>query len=288
MLTARSPSRYRGAVTAFQPGGRAPAPAPLDLVQDFVNTEIPEWAQDDIASPAALARRGCGGEACSSAGAACRRASAFVRARALRVVPARARAREHDRARRLRRGRVAVPIDATLGAPPVRGSRSDDGGEPRLVPAGDGVDRGARDDRRRSRSDAERDGTWARFKACRKEQLRLGLLRPLPQPLLELVLDDDLRQPDEDGRLPPPDGRRGEGGGLRRSRSPGGGCGAARRARCSRRPGSPSARPCSSACSPARRSRRIAASLRRSSGSRPPRARCGPCGSASPVGADQA
>ena len=38
----------------FQPGGRAPAPAPLDLVQDFVNTEIPDFNQDDIATPAAL------------------------------------------------------------------------------------------------------------------------------------------------------------------------------------------------------------------------------------------
>ena len=39
----------------FQPAGRAAAPAPLDLVQDFVNTEIPEWARDDIATPELLA-----------------------------------------------------------------------------------------------------------------------------------------------------------------------------------------------------------------------------------------
>ena len=38
----------------FQPGGRAPAPPPLDLVQDFVNTEIPEWARDDLATPTQL------------------------------------------------------------------------------------------------------------------------------------------------------------------------------------------------------------------------------------------
>ena len=38
----------------FQPAGRAPAPPPLDLVQDFVNTEIPEWERDDIATPAEL------------------------------------------------------------------------------------------------------------------------------------------------------------------------------------------------------------------------------------------
>jgi predicted RNA-binding Zn ribbon-like protein len=39
----------------FQPGGRAPAPPPLDLVQDFVNTEIPDWHRDDIATAGALA-----------------------------------------------------------------------------------------------------------------------------------------------------------------------------------------------------------------------------------------
>jgi predicted RNA-binding Zn ribbon-like protein len=38
----------------FQPGGRAPAPAPLDLVQDFVNTEIPDFAHDELATPAEL------------------------------------------------------------------------------------------------------------------------------------------------------------------------------------------------------------------------------------------
>ena len=39
----------------FQPAGRSPAPAPLDLVQDFVNTEIPVWAIDEIGTPEALA-----------------------------------------------------------------------------------------------------------------------------------------------------------------------------------------------------------------------------------------
>jgi predicted RNA-binding Zn ribbon-like protein len=39
----------------FQPGGRAAAPAPLDLVQDFVNTEIPDWARDDVSTPPLLA-----------------------------------------------------------------------------------------------------------------------------------------------------------------------------------------------------------------------------------------
>ena len=39
----------------FQPGGRPAAPAPLDLVQDFVNTEIPDWNRDDVGTPEALA-----------------------------------------------------------------------------------------------------------------------------------------------------------------------------------------------------------------------------------------
>jgi predicted RNA-binding Zn ribbon-like protein len=39
----------------FQPGGRAPAPPPLDLVQDFVNTEIPDFAHDALATPHELA-----------------------------------------------------------------------------------------------------------------------------------------------------------------------------------------------------------------------------------------
>ena len=38
----------------FQPAGRPPAPPPLDLVQDFVNTEIPVWAIDELATPSAL------------------------------------------------------------------------------------------------------------------------------------------------------------------------------------------------------------------------------------------
>lgn len=68
----------------FQPAGRAPAPPPLDLVQDFVNTEIAVWAVDDIATPQALAAwlhaRGLlGAEAVVDP-------DAFVRARALRSV----------------------------------------------------------------------------------------------------------------------------------------------------------------------------------------------------------
>jgi predicted RNA-binding Zn ribbon-like protein len=66
----------------FQPAGRTPAPPPLDLVQDFVNTEIAVWAVDEIATPGALAdwlrARGllAAGGTVEPAG--------FVRARALR------------------------------------------------------------------------------------------------------------------------------------------------------------------------------------------------------------
>jgi predicted RNA-binding Zn ribbon-like protein len=38
----------------LQPAGRPAAPAPLDLVQDFANTLIPEWDRDDIPDPVAL------------------------------------------------------------------------------------------------------------------------------------------------------------------------------------------------------------------------------------------
>ena len=55
MLTTAGDLAYAGRVTAFQPAGRTPAPAPLDLLQDFVNTEIPEWARDDLSTPEELA-----------------------------------------------------------------------------------------------------------------------------------------------------------------------------------------------------------------------------------------
>jgi predicted RNA-binding Zn ribbon-like protein len=70
--------------TGFQPAGRTPAPPPLDLVQDFVNTEIAVWAVDELATPDALAdwlrSRGL------IADGAAVEAGAFVRARALRSV----------------------------------------------------------------------------------------------------------------------------------------------------------------------------------------------------------
>ena len=67
----------------FQPGGRPPAPAQLRVVQDFVNTEVPDFHQDDVATPGALAdwlaRRGlvAAGDSVDAA--------LFVEARALRA-----------------------------------------------------------------------------------------------------------------------------------------------------------------------------------------------------------
>jgi Putative stress-induced transcription regulator len=46
--------RARTVPSGFQPAGRAPAPPPLDLVQDFVNTEIAVWSIDEIATLDAL------------------------------------------------------------------------------------------------------------------------------------------------------------------------------------------------------------------------------------------
>ena len=66
----------------FQPAGRPPAPPPLDLVQDFVNTEIAVWAVDDIATPDALAEWLRARDLLSHDGIV--DASSFVRARALR------------------------------------------------------------------------------------------------------------------------------------------------------------------------------------------------------------
>jgi predicted RNA-binding Zn ribbon-like protein len=66
----------------FQPAGRAPAPPPLDLVQDFVNTEIAVWGVDDIATPDALADWLRSRDLLSDGAVV--DADSFVRARALR------------------------------------------------------------------------------------------------------------------------------------------------------------------------------------------------------------
>ncbi len=147
---------------SFQPGGRSPAPAPLDLVQDFVNTEIPEWARDDVATPAELAgwlaRRGLLAEGATVD------ADVFLRARALRS---------------LLRALALANTTATPPSPESWQAMSDDlgalsyrlevdaAGEPHLEP----VDPGASGALALLVSIALRaagDGTWSRVKACRK------------------------------------------------------------------------------------------------------------------------
>jgi predicted RNA-binding Zn ribbon-like protein len=147
----------------FQPAGRAPAPAPLDLVQDFVNTEVPDFAQDDIATPEQLASwlrsRGLLGEVETVD------ADAFVSARALRDV-LRALALRNTLGevpdRRLRDGfeqaAAGVRLCMTLG----------DSGELQLAPAGDPGMRALAAILVRV-LEAQGSGAWSRMKACRKE-----------------------------------------------------------------------------------------------------------------------
>jgi predicted RNA-binding Zn ribbon-like protein len=151
-------------VTGFQPAGRAPAPPPLDILQDFVNTEIPEWAQDDLGSPAALSAW-LGEHGLLDRAAAPASAEAFLRARTLRSC--------------LR----ALALANTTGLPPDPGAARGgvDGlsglrfglaigtdGAPTLAPAGEGVDR-ALATLAAVAVAAAQAGTWSRFKACRKD-----------------------------------------------------------------------------------------------------------------------
>ena len=146
----------------FQPGGRAPAPVPLRLVQDFVNTEVPDFHQDDVATPAALAgwlaRRGLV-EPDDPVDA-----GLFVEARALRAA-----LRELALANTL-----GVPpsidrrleLDTALGAFPLALRLVE--GRPLLVPAAGGA-RGALAAIVAVVAEARAAGTWERLKACRQE-----------------------------------------------------------------------------------------------------------------------
>jgi predicted RNA-binding Zn ribbon-like protein len=147
----------------FQPGGRAPAPPPLDLVQDFVNTEIPEWARDDIGTPGQLTdwlrERGLldDGEDVDPSG--------FVAARALRSA-----LRDLALLNTLgvrpdepRRGH----IDAAL-ARALLVAKVDDTGRVVPTPAGAGAAR-ALASLVAIVLDAQASGAWSRLKACRKD-----------------------------------------------------------------------------------------------------------------------
>jgi predicted RNA-binding Zn ribbon-like protein len=145
----------------FQPGGRPPAPAPLDLVQDFVNTEVQVWAQDDIATPDELAAwlRGRG----LLAGDAAVDAESFLRARSLRALL-------RGLARRNTDGEAS--LDAAFReefADTVAGARLrvgiDERGALRLEPDADGVD-GALARILARVLEADATGAWRRMKSC--------------------------------------------------------------------------------------------------------------------------
>lgn len=145
----------------FQPGGRPPAPPPLDLVQDFVNTEIPDWDRDDIATPQALGSWLLG----HGLSAATDRVDAetLLAARALRSA-----LRELALANTL--AEPVAPerreeLDATLGRFPLAVRLVD--GAPTLAPA-DGGMRGLAT-LVAILAEARHRGVWERMKACRQE-----------------------------------------------------------------------------------------------------------------------
>jgi predicted RNA-binding Zn ribbon-like protein len=146
----------------FQPGGRLPAPQPLRLVQDFVNTEVPDFGQDDVATPeelaAWLAARGLARPSDTVD------AALFVEARALRSA-----LRELALANTL--GTPPAParrnaIDTTLRGFPLALRLVDS--RPRLVPSLEGA-RGGLAALVAVLAEAQADGTWERLKACRQE-----------------------------------------------------------------------------------------------------------------------
>jgi predicted RNA-binding Zn ribbon-like protein len=145
-----------------QPGGRRPAPQPLDLIQDFVNTEIPEWHADELAAPGEL--------------------GVWLRGRGLLAPGETVHADAYLLARDVRAAFRALALANTVGPPsaaararadtalarvPLRLGAARDG-RLELVPSGDGTER-ALGLLLVIALEAERDGTWPRMKACRKD-----------------------------------------------------------------------------------------------------------------------
>jgi predicted RNA-binding Zn ribbon-like protein len=152
-----------GVGEGFQPAGRAAAPPPLDLVQDFVNTEIPEWARDDVATPGQL--------------------ETWLRARGLLAREGLVTADEFVAARELRAALRGLALLNTTGEAAGDGLREHvasalAGCELGLELGADGtlVAIPAGSPGRRALAgialvvvEAQAAGTWARLKACRKE-----------------------------------------------------------------------------------------------------------------------
>ena len=146
--------------SGFQPAGRAPAPPPLDLVQDFVNTEIAVWAVDDIATPDALdawlrSRDLLPDGALVDAGS-------FVRARAVRQL-LRALASRNTRDS-TSDDDLPVELAALASELPVCFEIGERGGL-RLAPAAPGVD-GALAEILARVFEAQTSGEWRRLKSC--------------------------------------------------------------------------------------------------------------------------
>ena len=146
----------------FQPGGRPPAPQPLRLLQDFVNTEIPDFNRDDVATPDELAAWLSAHRLAKPTDAV--DAALFVEARALRSA-----LRELALANTL----AAPPnaerrkaIDATLRRFPLVLHVVD--ARARLVPSVEGA-RGGVAAIVAVLAEAQLAGTWERLKACREE-----------------------------------------------------------------------------------------------------------------------
>ncbi len=147
---------------SLQPGGRTPAPPPLRLVQDFVNTEVPDWQRDDIATPEELAawlrdRRLIARDDEVTA-------ELFVATRALRsALRELALANTLDEAPTPDR---RAAIDAALAAFPLSLRLVD--GTPHLSPAGQGTAAGLAAIVA-AVAEARSDGVWPRLKACRQD-----------------------------------------------------------------------------------------------------------------------
>ena len=144
----------------FQPAGRAPAPPPLDLVQDFVNTEIPVWAVDHIATPDALADWLRSRDLLFDG--ALVDADSFVRARALRrVLRALASRNAHGSSSE---DELRVEFATVASDMPLRFELADRGGL-RLTPVDGGVD-GALAKILARVFEAQTSGEWRRLKSC--------------------------------------------------------------------------------------------------------------------------
>lgn len=143
----------------FQPAGRAPAPPPLDLVQDFVNTEIAVWAVDDIGTPDALAEWLRSRDLLADG--ALVDAAAFVRARALRQL---LRALASRNAHGSTTDDLRVEFTTLSSELPLRVTLGERGGL-RLAPAVRGAN-GALAEILSRVFEAQMSGEWSRLKSC--------------------------------------------------------------------------------------------------------------------------